>query len=343
MQGTSHVRSLVRLFIGAVLLWLAWMVLTSGQASAAERSDISAPLSERGRSLPLGVDTEGLETVLGTALGKDSGSDPQPAGGAARPAKAHPVTPSAPSAKSSWRKSPAASPVDEKASAATPSAAASLVVAVDEVESHFAPVVEVVEVTVRPTVDNGLALVSDVSDIAAEVPVVGGPVAHVSDAVVALVPDLPLVGGPLPIVPLPIGDGTPTGVVTDVVPGVVEVVGAVRPPALSLGDTTVPVRTSLVSLGDLGAAPLRDATSAQAVLRATQRGPGEPAGPGAPRGSTPVLPNQPSPTGGATQGAGDPAMASPGVVLPNLQPFGRSRADRRVPRGLPDHPGTRPD
>src|SRR4051812_23633282 len=101
MQGTWHVRSLVRLFIGAVLLCLAWLVLTSGTASAAERPAPAQPLSDLGRALPLvdrtGLDT-GLESVLGSVLGKPSDANPQPAEEPARPATSHPAPKPKPSA-----------------------------------------------------------------------------------------------------------------------------------------------------------------------------------------------------------------------------------------------------
>lgn len=348
MQGTWHVRSLIRLFIGAALLCLAWVVLTSGQASAAERPAPAKPLSDLGRSLPLGVDTQALETVLGTVLGAESGSDARPAAGTARPAKAQSATaPSAPVAKARSTKSPAKSsagtPAAEMASAATLSATdSSLIVAVGEVERHVAPVVEAVEAGTRSTVDAGLLLASDVTDVAAVVPVVGTPVAQVSEAVVALVRDLPVLGVPSPIVPLPIGDETPTEAVPPL-PGV-EVVATEQPSVPALDDTSLPsVRASLGSLGLLSAACHTDTSPATAALRATSRSHGEPAGPWSPREPTPVLPTPPSPTGGTVQGAGDPAVATAQVILSNLRMFGRSNADWRVPRGLPAQPGTRPD
>lgn len=351
MQGTWHVRSLIRLFIGAALLCLAWVVLTPGQDSAAERPAPAKPLSDLGRSLPLGVDTQGLETVLGTVLGAESGSDARPAAGTARPAKAQSATaPSAPSAPvaptrstKSPAKSPAGTPAVEKDSAATLSATdSSLIVAVGEVERHVAPVVEAVEAGTRSTVDAGLLLASDVTDVAAVVPVVGPPVAQVSEAVVALVRDLPVAGVPSPIVPLPIGDETPTEAVPPL-PGV-EVVATERPSVPALDETSLlSVRASLGSLGLLSAARHTDTSPPTAALRATSRSHGEPAGPWSPREPTPVLPTPPSPTGGTVQGAGDPAVASAQVILSNLRMFGRSNADWCVPRGLPAQPGTRPD
>src|SRR6476661_5510139 len=89
MQGTSHVRSLVRLFIGAVLLCLAWVVLTSGQASAAERSAPGQGRADHGHPTHGILDPKGLEKVLTGALGRSPAADQRSAHLPVKPATRH--------------------------------------------------------------------------------------------------------------------------------------------------------------------------------------------------------------------------------------------------------------
>ena len=348
-----HVRSLVRLFIGAALLCLAWVVLTSGQASAAERPATSQPRSDLGRTLPL-VDRDGLASVLGSVLGKPSAPVDRPAD---HPAKAHndgaqPKAGATSKAKASGEKRSPTRPSATKTSATKPvrevgaadQAMAPVAALSDSVDEALraAPVLDVVGSTARSTVDTGLALVTDVGEIAGSAPVVGEPLGRVTDAVVDLVQSLPPVVVPSPIVPLPIGDGTPTPVVP--LPGVTEAVATERDPATARTDLRPGVSRDLHPfLTRGGFTPATDGAPVQTREPVGLGGRGAPSGPWAPLDSSPALPSQPSPGGGAAQGAGDPATASPSVALPNPSLFGRSSADWRVPRGLPAHPGTRPD
>lgn len=300
MQGTSHVRSLIRLFIGAALLCVAWLVLTSERASAAERPAPSKHRSDLARTLPL-ADRHGLEAVLGDVVGP----------------------PSPPARR-------VAAPV------------AVLTASVDDLARQVAPVLDQVTTASGPTVDAGLTLVADAPEVAGSLPVAGEPLVRVTDAVVALVHDFPVLGVPSPVVPLPIGDRTPTEVVP--VPGRTESVATERDPSMVGADSRTTAfggRQGLLAGDWFG--PPRHQVSERPGTPAAPGGLGEPAGPWAPRDSSPALPSQPSPTGGSAQGSGDPATASASLVLPNPSLFGRSSADWRVPRGLPAHPGTRPD
>ena len=62
-----------------------------------------------------------------------------------------------------------------------------------------------------------------------------------------------------------------------------------------------------------------------------------------PSPQSPMPPTQsvPSPGGGAS--SVDLASAGPAIVLPSPTTWGRTSSDWRVPRGLPDRPGSRPD
>jgi hypothetical protein len=348
MQGTMHVRSLIRLFIGAVLLCLAWLVLTSGSASAAERPGPARPLAGLGRTFPL-VDDHGLEPLLDGVLGRPAHPSERPSDRAARRAKSHAAAKAASAQKLSGTGTSTTRKVASKSSTNAPSAAriatsgAVLKGAVDEVSRRVDPVVEDVELTVRSTTDATLTVVTDVTAVAAAVPVAGDPVVQVTDAVVALVQGLPVLGIPSPIVPLPIGGGVPSDAVP--IPGITEAVAAERDPSTPSGEiSTTVVRGRPAWLTQDGAAPpSRDGAWARAGAPAAPRGHGVPRGPWSPLGPSPLLPNQPSPAGGTAPSAGDPAVAGAAVVLPSSRMFGRSSADWRVPRGLPAHPGTRPD
>lgn len=333
MQGTWHVRSLIRLFIGAALLCLAWLVLTSGHASAAERPAPAQPLSDLSRTLPL-VDRAGLETVLGSVLGKPSAPTERPADRSPQTVKSD----AAPTRKPMAKKPSAAKTSDTK----HPVSKAVLATTIDEAVRQVVPVLEQVDTSARSTVDTGLALVTDVADAAAELPLAGRPFDQVTDAVVALVRTLPVVDVPSPIVPLPIGDRTPTDVVPIPVPGSLDAVPT-APDALraTLDDAIAAARSGAAWPEDAGLS--RAGSSDRTVAHAAPAGDRGPTAPGAPFESAPALPGQPSPTGGASSSTGDQAVAAVGLVLPNPSMFGRSSADWRVPRGLPAQPGTRPD
>jgi hypothetical protein len=336
MQGTMHVRSLIRLFVGAVLLCLAWLLLTSGPASATERPAPTQPASDLVRSLPV-VGAKGLEGVIGVLVGK-------PEAQAQRPAD--------PAPRTTTRGTPPKAKRAQKPSAATSSDSAraprKLVATgpVDEVVRRVTPVLQRVDAATLAPVDAGLELVTDVTDVAARLPLAGQPVDHLADAVAGLVRTVPVVGLPAPIVPLPIGAGTPTDVV--VVPVVVVPVPAVvetRPTAprallrAAAGSLVTP-RVGSAPVADTG--PSHAGSSMRSVAQAASDG-RRPSPPGALIDPAPALPSQPSPTGGAGQGAGDLATVSAVLGLLNPSLFGRSGADWRVPRGLPAHPGTRPD
>ncbi|WP_157605915.1 hypothetical protein [Phycicoccus sp. Soil802] len=206
----------------------------------------------------------------------------------------------------------------------------------------IAPVLDLVGATTRSTVDTGLTLVTDVGEVADSLPVAGEALGSVTDTVVTLVQSLPTVGVPSPIVPLPIGDGTPVQVVP--LPGATEVVATERDPSTARADLRRPhSRDRHTSLTEDGLTPGRHGPPVQVEVPAGPSRPGEPSGPWVPFDSSPALPSQPSSTGGAAQGGGDHATASASLVLPNPSLFGRSSADWRVPRGLPAHPGTQPD
>ena len=133
MQGTWHVRSLIRLFIGAALLCLAWLVLTSGHASAAERPAPAQPLSDLSRTLPL-VDRAGLETVLGSVLGKPSAPTERPADRSPQTVKSD----AAPTRKPMAKKPSAAKTSDTK----HPVSKAVLATTIDEAVRQVVPVLE---------------------------------------------------------------------------------------------------------------------------------------------------------------------------------------------------------
>lgn len=196
----------------------------------------------------------------------------------------------------------------------------------------------------RTTVDSGVTLVSDVSQVAGGVPLVGQHVVTVVGSVVSLAEELPVVGGLSSIVPLPIGGGTPTDVVPlTAITGALGVDGGI-PRTGGAGSTAAssdrPGWPGGRAFTGSSGSELR---SSDEVAVAPVRNQGGPRGPWAPVDSTPVVPTQPAPTGGTAQGAGDPATTTASVVLPHPSTFGRSSADWRVPRGLPAHPGTRPD
>jgi hypothetical protein len=333
MQGTWHVRSLIRLFIGAALLCLAWVVLTSGQASAAERPAPTQPVSQLVGGLPL-VDTDGLQGVLGSLVEKA----PVPA---ERPADTAPRTTtsgSATKAKSAAQKRSGATTSAPRRSTPEPVATNP----VDEVVRQVVPVLEQVDTAALATVDSGLALVTDVADATTELPLAGQPVSQLTDAVVGLVRTLPVVGVPAPIVPLPVGDGTPTDVLPVPVPGLLETLPSAPPVLLpAAADSLVTPRGGSQPVAVSGVARAESPT--RTVTQAAPSDGRRPSAPGALVDPVPALPSQPSPTGGTTQGAGDPATVSTVLALPNPSFFGRSGADWRVPRGLPAHPGTRPD
>jgi hypothetical protein len=333
MQGTMHVRSLVRLFIGAALLCLAWVVLTSGHASAAERPAPSQALSGVAVALPdlAGVlpvlDGDGVEDVLGDVLGTSSASGRRPATHPAKPTARH--TP--PKAKANEKRSGTTTYIARRAAVPTP---------VAPISSSVVPVVDLVGTTTRSTLDTGLGVVTEVAAVSGSVPVIGGPLEQVTDAVVSLVRALPEGVDPLPVVSLPVGDGTPTGVQPRPEPA--PEVAAARGPLTAEAADTNDFRGRATTT-NVGLTPTRHQVSDRAESSTVPSGPGVPADLGAPLDSAPALPGQPSPTGGAAQGAGDPATASAPVVLPAPSLFGRSSADWRVPRGLPAQPGTRPD
>lgn len=341
-----HVRSLLRLLIGAALLCFAWVVLTSGPASAAERSASSQPRSDVGRTLAP-IDRDGLEAVLGTVVGTSSATAERPAGHPAQPAKsakrATPATPAKP-ATPATPATPADAQASEKRSGTTmlTTTLTTTMAPVKAAGRQVPPVLDQVGATARSTVDSGLTQVIDLAEVAGSVPVAGEPLVLVTDTVVTLVQSLAPVGFPSPIVPLPIGDGTPIDVVP--LPGATEAVATERDPSAAravIRPTMSRDRDGLLTRSEAG--PSRHAASVQTELPAAPSWPGEPFDPWAPLDSSPALPTQPSPPGGAAQGGGDPATGSPSVVLPDPRLFGRSSADWRVPRGLPAHPGTRPD
>lgn len=323
-----HVRSLIRLLIGAALLCLAWMVLTSGQASAAERSGPSDPRFDVARALPL-VGSERLEEVLGGVLGTSPGLGGEPERHTTNQTTRHtPVKAKAAEKRSGAKKSTRSS------SAVTTSAGSPA--------TTVAPVIDLVGNTARSTLDTGLDTVTEVVALPGSVPVLGETVGQVTDVVMTVLRTLPEAVTAVPDVPRPIGDGTPSEVLPPA--GPTHEVAAARDPltAEAAGAHDSPVR---VSTTDVALTPTRHELSdrAGAVTVPTGRGPGVPADLGTPLDSSPALPSQPTPTGGAAPGAGDPATASATVVLPAPSLFGRSSADWRVPRGLPAQPGTRPD
>lgn len=349
MQGTLHVRSLFRLLIGAVLLCLAWLVLTSGHASAAERPGPSRPLDALTSTLPP-VDDAALETALGDVLGQrpapapPASDDTRPAS-TTKPEKASGTTrsTSAPT-KSPATIHPSDAVVAEPARPAAPAPLAPVTLVtgtVDGVATELSPVLAGVRPTTRATVDTALALVTDLTELAAAVPVAGEPADRVADALVGLVHTLPGVGVPSPIVPLPIGDGTPTDVVPTVPPA--PAVVAAGDPSSSTGHPgAAGARPTWLDLG--GSASPRDLAVAASSGGHGPHGGGAPFGSWTPFQPPPATPTQPSPTGaGTAQANGDPAAAAPSLQFPHSSQFGRSSADWRVPRGLPAHPGTRPD
>ena len=337
MQGTTHVRSLVRLFIGAALLCLAWVVLTSGQASAAERPTASHPRSDRVRSLPL-IDRTGLETVLGSALGKSSAPAER---SAAHPAKSSKAATSHASHETETANEMRSGATTSTTPTSTPPTS-TVPTSTAPTSATIAPVLDLVGATTRSTVDTGLTLVTDVGEVAGSLPVAGEALGSVTDTVVTLVQSLPAVVVPSPIVPLPIGDGTPAQGVR--LPGATEAVAAERDPSMARADLRRPhPRDRQTSLTEDGLTPGRHGPPVQVEVPAGPSRPGVPSGPWAPFDSSPALPSQPSSTGGAAQGGGDHATASVSLELPNPSLFGRSSADWRVPRGLPAHPGTQPD
>ena len=197
--------------------------------------------------------------------------------------------------------------------------------------------------TARSTVDAGLVLATAATDVVATLPTVGEPVAQVVDGIVAVVGSLPPVGVPSPIVPLPVGGETPMPAFPPrgdtVVPAGPDPRGPSAADLLGHAAGNRALSTLLV-----GATPSSDGPSARATGRGGHDGKGAPLGPWTLLDTAPAVPAQPSPSSsGAAQATGDPATTTLSLVLPNPSLFGRSSADWRVPRGLPAHPGTRPD
>lgn len=315
MQGTSHVRSLIRLFIGAVLLCLAWLVLTSGQASAAERPAPAQPLADLGKAVPL-VDGSGLDSLVGGLL-------PKPSEPVERPTRPSPSA--ADKAKHHASRQP------EKRSHTTQS----------KPQPRLTRPVEEVADTVRSTVDTGLTLVGDVAAITRDVPVVGAPVVGITDAVDSVVGSLPVLGESSPVVPLPIGGG----IVSDE-PGLATapVTEPVAGEAVRQTREAVPVTPAERAMAHEApaAAPERAVAPVRVVGSTRPDAPSLPAGPGAPLDALPAPPTQPSP-GGSGPGALDPVTTSQHLPLAELISSVRLDADWRLPCGPCAQPGTRPD
>ncbi|WP_091781843.1 hypothetical protein [Pedococcus dokdonensis] len=312
-------RSLIRLFIGAVLLCLAWLVLTSGQASATERPEPARPLGGLGKAVPL-VDGSGLDSIVGGLLPKSSEPGERPeratAGSAAASTKA-------------------AKARHEKRSQKTSST----------IRPSLAQPVEQAVGTVRSTVDTGLSLVEDVTDVTASVPVVGAPVVDITNAVDTLVRSLPVLGEPSPIVPLPIGDvivpdrpivpATPAAPVTD--------------PVAGEADHRIPRAAEATPGGAAALAGTPAATTSRSAALApvaSSVGPGSPPLPTlplSPRDALPAPPTQPSPGGASGAGAADQAAATEALSISIRTTSSRTGADWRLPCGPCEQPGTRPD
>ena len=308
MRGTQHVGSLLRLFLSAAFLCLAWVLLSSAQADAAEGP---AP----------------VELVVSVA---------------------EPVT--APVAKT------AAGPVAASGEAATSRVVTAVlkepVAAVAQTaEPLVAPVVKQVRDTTAASVDPGAATLKAV---AAAAPVLEAPVVVVVDDVVTVADALPVVGrAPLVDVPLPGRPSVPTPVeLPD--PDVLVPEVASEHPANSLE----PQSDSLSLPGQVATGRGLDRAAFEGVARRTGKPPvdanaGTPLGSGVPEPSglpaplpaleSPMPPTQsaPTPSGGAS--SGDVASIGPAVVLPSSATRGSRSSAWRVPRGLPERPGSRPD
>jgi hypothetical protein len=293
MRGTQRVGSLLRLFLGAAFLCLAWVLLSSTQADAAERP---AP----------------VELIASVA---------EPVTGSVAVAAPAPV-----------REDPVA-------------------VVADTTKPVVAPVVEQLRATTTATVDAGAA---GLKDVAAAVPVLEAPIVAVADDVVALTDAVPVVGrDPLVDVPLPSRPGTPAPVPLPELDVVLPAALSDEPanPGAKQHDSPV-VASQLDALRGLVLAAF-DADSRDSKAPLVAVGDRTPLVSGAPQPSelpepwpspqSPMPPNQsvPSPGGGAS--SVDLASIGPAIVLPSPTTWGRTSSDWRVPRGLPDRPGSRPD
>lgn len=295
MRGTQRVGSLLRLFLSAVFLCIAWVLLSSTQADAAERP---AP----------------VELVASVA---------------------EPVTGS----------------VAVAAPTHAPVLKSSVAVVAGTAEPVVAHVVEQLRASTAATVDAGAARLKVV---AAAVPVLEAPVEAVADDVVTLTDAVPVVGrDPLVDVPLPSQPGTPAPVPIpelDVLLAVTSSDEPAKPVAEQHGSP--PSATPVDALRGLSSAAFDvDARDSEApsvgiggrtplVSGAPQ--PSElPAPPPSPQSPMPPSQSVPSPGGGAS--CADLASIGPAVVLPRPTTWACTSSDWRVPRGLPDQPGSRPD
>ncbi|TPG18229.1 hypothetical protein [Pedococcus bigeumensis] len=308
MRGTQRVGSLLRLFLSVAFLCLAWVLLSSTQADAAEGP---AP----------------VELVVSVA---------------------EPVT--APVAQT------AAVPVAASGDAATSRLATAVlkepVAAVAQTtEPLVAPVVKQARATTAASVGAGAA---SLKAVAAAVPVLEAPVVVVVvDDVVTVADALPVVGrAPLVDVPLPGRPSVPTPVeLPD--PDVLVPEVASEHPANSLepqsDSLSLPGQVTTSRGLDRAAFEVNGRRTGKPSVRANA---GTPLGSGVPEPSlptplpapeSPVPPTQSAltPSGGAS--SGDVASIDPAVVLPSSATRGSRSSDWRVPRGVPERPGSRPD
>ena len=292
MRGTQRVGSLLRLFLSAAFLCLAWVLLSSTQADAAER--------------PAPID------LIATA--------------------------SAPVAESA---AAAHAPVLEESVAVLSGRAAPIV----------APVVEQLRTTTAASVDGGA---TGLKTLAAAVPLLEAPVVAVADDVVALADAVPVVGrNPVVDVPLSGRPSTPVPVQlpevdvlvpTEVSDQPAKSVAEQHDSRSSVTEVAAPRGLVLAALDSdlrrVGAPSVH--VNEQTPLRSDAPEPSGLPEPW-PAPQSPMSPTQsvPSPGGGAS--SGDLASMGPAVVLPSPTTRGSSSADWRVPRGLPDRPGSRPD
>jgi hypothetical protein len=309
MRGTQRVGSLLRLFLSAAFLCLAWVLLSSTQADAAERP---APVEL----------VASLAEPVSASLAKTT-PVPVAASGAAV-ATSH----------------VAAAVLKEPVAAVAATS-----------EPLVAPVVQQVRATTAASVDAGGA---GVKAVAESVPLLEAPVVAVVDDVVAVADALPVVGrDPLVDAPLPGRPSVPTPVELPG-PDVLVPEMAIESPSKSVEPQQglLPASVSAVTIRGIDLAAF-EAAARGGGMPSVHAKAGTPLGSAVPEPSelpaprtgpeSPMPPTQSAPTPGGAASSGDLASIDPAVVLPSLTTWGLRSSDWRIPRGLPERPGSRPD
>ncbi len=363
MRGTQRVGSLVRLLLCAGFLCVAWVVLSSSQAQAAERvdpidqlltavTDATSTRQADRASVPTKTPSHGTAAHAAKDSTAPSGKPDVAKTGATKTGatKAGVAKPQA-VVRASGAEPPRS--VSSARYPLQPNAVRDLVDAVvDLPEATLAPLVGEVRTTTASTVAAGAEVLKGTAHV---VPALEQPVAGLTDGLVALVEVVPVVGGgggvdpvvdgPLPLLP---GDDAHPGV--EPARGLEALAYRITNPLAAQGNTSpldrlehpLAVRWTVPNVDDGPAAPL---VADERVSRGVtpQPDPADMPGPSPSPLSSPMPVGSSVPNPGSGSAAGDLAALDPASLLPRPTTGAYSSCDWRVPGGQPADPGSRPD